>query len=89
MTLGTPLRAMNHSRRSFLRVAAVLTPAVILTPGLLMKVKVSSRAPSWHLCAFDGVGDWVAAPDGFFVEGPVIAVRNYAKSSVLLGYGKV
>lgn len=30
---------MNLSRRNFLRAAAVLAPAVILTPGLLMRVK--------------------------------------------------
>lgn len=30
---------MNPGRRGFLKAAAVLAPAVILTPGLLMKVR--------------------------------------------------
>jgi hypothetical protein len=64
------------NRRSFLRGAVVLAPAVILTPGLLMPVRPIAYVPKWEFVVVRGITFWMKAPDRATRERMVRAAED-------------
>lgn len=69
---------MNSTRRSFLQLMGVAAPAVILTPGLLMKIKPSPLVlPDYSNAGLDAMrrmAERIVNPP-LIVHGPVVSFR--------------